>query len=73
MKSSKSSRLRKACLFIPLGLIALCLLGVAASALSNLSLPQHSTTIDRLSDLEKARLSEVLHLRIALGDAVWPG
>jgi hypothetical protein len=46
---------------------------VVASALSNLGLPQHSTTIDHLSDLEKARLSEVLHLRATLGDNVWPG
>ena len=73
MKSSKSFNIKKGCLFIPLGLIALCILAVAASALSNLNLPQHSTTLDRLSELEKARLSEVLHLRTSLGDAVWPG
>lgn len=73
MKSSKSFNLKKGCLFIPLGLIALCILAVAVSALSNLNLPQHSTTLDRLSELEKARLSEVLHLRTSLGDAVWPG
>lgn len=73
MKPSKSFNLKKGCLFIPLGLIALCILAVAVSALSNLNLPQHSTTLDRLSDLEQARLSEVLHLRTSLGDAVWPG
>jgi hypothetical protein len=73
MKSSKHSRMRKVCLFIPLGFIALCLLAAAVSALSNLGLPQHSKTIDHLSDLEKARLSEVLHLRSTLGDAAWPG
>ena len=73
MNLSKPSRLRKACLFLPLGLIALCLLGVALSALSNLGLPRQSTTVDRLDDLEKARLSEVIHLRSAFGDAVWPG
>jgi len=73
MKSSKSFNLKKGCLFIPLGLIVLCILAVAVSALSNLNLPQHSTTLDRLSELEKARLSEVLHLRTSLGDAVWPG
>lgn len=69
----KSSRKRKAYLFIPLVFIGLCLLAAAASALSNLGLPQGSTTIERLSDLEKARLSEVIHLRESLGDAVWPG
>ena len=73
MKPSKSSNIKKGCLFIPLGLIVLCILSVAASVLSNLNLPQHSTTLDQLSELEKARLSEVLHLRTALGDAVWPG
>ena len=69
----KSINYKKACLLIPFGLIILCLLVVAGSALSNLGLPQRSTTLDHLSELEKARLSEVLHLRSALGDAVWPG
>src|SRR4030042_6903757 len=71
--SLKSFSHKKACLLIPFGLIILCLLVVAGSALSNLGLPQRSTTLDHLSELEKARLSEVLHLRSALGDAVWPG
>ena len=73
MVTPRSSRVRKSCLFIALGFIGLCLLAVAASALSNLGLPQHSTTVDQLSELEKARLSEVLHLRQTLGEAVWPG
>jgi hypothetical protein len=73
MKSSKSFNIKKACLFIPLGLIALCLLVIVASVLSNLGLPQHSTTLDHLSELEKTRLSEVLHLRSTFGDAAWPG
>jgi hypothetical protein len=38
-----------------------------------LGLPQHSTIIDQLSDLDKARLSEVRHLRASLGDSTWPG
>jgi hypothetical protein len=73
MESSNRPRKRKARLLIPLGLVGLCLLVVAASALSNLGLPQHSSTVDRLSDLEKARLAEVFHLRDSLGDAAWPG
>ena len=64
---------RKLRLLIPLGLCGLCLLVVGASALSNLGLPQHSATVDRLSYLEEARLSEVLHLRTWLGEGVWPG
>ncbi len=73
MKPSKSLTFKKGCLFIPLGLILLLLLVVAASALSNIGLPRQSSTLDHLSDLEKARLSEVFHLRTALGDSVWPG
>lgn len=70
---SKSFKNRNACLFFPLSLIVLCLLVFAVSALSNLGLPQHSVTTDRLSELEKARLSEVLQLRGVFGDAVWSG
>jgi hypothetical protein len=73
MRSSKPSRLKKSCLFIPLGLLALILVIVLASFISNLNLPQHSTLVDQLSELEKDRLSEVLHLRSTLGEATWPG
>jgi hypothetical protein len=73
MGSTKSFPIKKACLLIPLSAIMLCLIGVAASVLSNLGLPQHSTTLDHLNKLEKARLSEVLHLRSVLGDSVWSG
>jgi hypothetical protein len=73
MMPPKSHNTKKACLLIPLGLIGFILLVGAASALSNLGLPQRSTTVDHLSDLEKARLSEVKHLRTALGDSTWPG
>jgi hypothetical protein len=68
-----SSRKRKACIFIPLGLASLCLLAVVVSALSNMGLPGHSGDVERLNNAEKARLAEVLHLQTALGDAVWPG
>ena len=73
MSSSNMSKLKKGCLYIPASLIVLCLLIVAAFALNNVGLPQHSTTLDHLDDLEKARLSEVLHLRTELGNSVWPG
>jgi hypothetical protein len=73
MKPVKTSILRKACLFIPLVLAGFCLLGVLLSALSNLGLPQSSTTLDRLDELEKARLSEVIQLRRTFGEEVWPG
>jgi hypothetical protein len=73
MSTPKSFPIKKACLLIPLCMTVLCLLVVAISALSNLNLPQHSTISDHLTDLEKAQLSEVLHLRTVLGDATWPG
>ena len=41
---------------------------ILVSALSNLGLPTRSTVVDRLSDPEKARLTEVFHLRKALGE-----
>jgi hypothetical protein len=69
----KSFKSRKTCLLIPLVLFMLCIIGVAASALSNINLPQSSTTLDHLNQLEKARLSEIIHLRTTLGDVVWPG
>jgi hypothetical protein len=71
--SSKPPKSKKSCLLVPLVVIGFLLLVVVASALSNLGLPQHSTTLDHLSDLDKARLSEVRHLRTALGDSTWPG
>jgi hypothetical protein len=60
---SKFPKTKKSCLLIPLGVIGVLILVVAISALSNLSLPQHSTILYHLSDLGKARLSEVRHLR----------
>ena len=72
--SSKNSLINiKSCLLIPLSMIFLCLLVVVASGLSNLNLPQHSKVLDHLSELEKARLSEVIHLRHDLGDTTWLG
>jgi hypothetical protein len=73
MSFTKSFSIKKACLLIPLSISVVCLLVVAVFALSNFNLPQHSTIPDHLTDLDKAQLSEVLHLRTVLGDTVWPG
>jgi hypothetical protein len=73
MVSNRPSQRKRACLLIPLGLLLFIIILISASALSNLGLPQPSTTVDQLSVIEKARLSEVLHLRKSLGDATWPG
>ena len=49
------------------------MVGIVASALSNIGLPTQSQPLERLSRAEKARLAEVFHLRQTLGDEVWPG
>ena len=59
--------------FSILGLTVLCLAVVGFMAVSNQFLPEHSKVIDRLSYLEKARLSEAIHLRQVLGNKAWPG
>ena len=56
-----------------LAVTGLCLVLAAASVISNRSLPTRSTTADRLTPADKARLAEADHLRKTLGDAVLPG
>ncbi|MFP4395858.1 MAG: hypothetical protein ACLFTI_11400 [Anaerolineales bacterium] len=55
------------------GVVGLLVLIIAVTAVRNRNLPTHSSVVEHLSDLEKARLAELFHLRAALGDAVWPG
>ena len=64
---------RKFMLIAALSLTGLCLLLIAFSAISNQGLPQKSTVIETLSEEDKIRLAETLHLRQMLGNAVWPG
>ena len=40
---------------------------------SNCNLPDHSLVVERLTEVEKARLAESIHLRETLGDTIWPG
>ena len=56
-----------------LGFSILCVGIIGFLALSNRRLPTRSQVVDRLSDLEKARLAEAIHVRQTLGDEVWPG
>ncbi len=60
-------------IFVAAGVILLCLVVVIVSTLSNLGLPTELSVVDRLNNLEKARLGEAFHLRTELGEAVWPG
>ncbi len=55
------------------GLLGLLVLLIAVTAVRNRNLPTHSSVVERLSDLEKARLEELFHLRATLGDEIWPG
>jgi hypothetical protein len=66
-------RLQRLVLFAVLGLVGLCLGAVLLALIANQGLPQRSTVVERLSERERARLSEATHLRRTLGDAVWPG
>ena len=73
MQHSVFSRSGRVVLTIVRWLLVACLVAVSVSALSNLGLSTRSRMVDRLSDVEKARLTEMVHLRQSLGDAVWPG
>ncbi len=72
-KPKRLFHLRGCLWFLLVGFISICILTVGASALSNSLLPDHSPALDRLSELDKARLAEALHLRHELGDGLWPG
>jgi hypothetical protein len=72
-KSSPDHPRRNWSLFVIVGLMSICLVAAASSALSNLLLPAHTAETGQLSELDKARLSEAFHLRGELGDALWAG
>jgi hypothetical protein len=73
MKPPTKNKIRRWLLSIVAGILSLCLLAVSISALSNINLPAHSNTVERLSELDKARLEEIYHLRRALGNTLWAG
>jgi hypothetical protein len=67
------NKILKIILFSVIGIFLLCVVVAGISALSNLGLPTHSQVTDHLSDMEKARLAEAIHLHQALGEKIWPG
>ncbi len=73
MKNRSSGCFRRFLLIGILGGSFLCILLVGVSYLSNLLLPSHTENTSLLSELDKARLAEAIHLRQTLGDSVWPG
>lgn len=60
-------------LWVVVGLMGLCVLITAVSALSNIGLPDHSTQVEQLSENQRALLAEYFQVRAALGEQVWPG
>ena len=66
-------KVKKTLLFFSLSLLGLCLGLMALSALSNLGLPQTSLHPETLGEAEMTRQAELFHLRMAVGDTVWPG
>ena len=67
------NKFRKFIIIAVLSLTGLCLIVLAISAVSNLSLPRSSSVVATLSEADKIRLAEAIHLRQEVGDAVWPG
>jgi hypothetical protein len=73
MAVKKTSKARRFIGCSLLGLVVLCLVAAAISALSNRSLPTGPERLDSLTPLDKARLAEALQLKRSLGNQVWPG
>jgi hypothetical protein len=73
MARAGSGIARRWLLRIAWGLLVLVIVVLAGSALSNVLLPSRSEVLDRLSDLDKARVEEAFHLRRQLGDRIWAG
>ncbi len=62
----------KIVLLVFCGLVLLLVIAIGILAWRNRTLPTHSTSVEQLSELEKARLAEMFHLRKTLGNEVWP-
>jgi hypothetical protein len=72
-KPVRNLRLHRIFFLLTAAVVFLCVLGLGLFALSNTLLLSTSPASDRLSDPDKARAAEALHLRRELGDALWPG
>lgn len=69
----KAKRKPRLILVIILSLAGLCLASLAVSFLFNAFTPRPETALDRLSELDKARLAEAFQVRQTLGSQILPG
>lgn len=72
MDGKKQGRFRRVGIIFVIVLLVLCLGTTAVSLITNRSLPTDEMTTAQLSDLDKARLAEIFHLRQTLGNEAWP-
>ena len=72
MRSDRRTRVRRWLVGVPATLILLCLAAAAVSALINRGRPTASPVVERLTELDEARLVEAERVRRQLGGRVWP-
>jgi hypothetical protein len=72
-KQEKSSTGRRWMKRMGCGCLTLICVILILSAASNFFFPSRSNPVDRLNDMEKARISEAFHLRQTFGNSLWPG
>ncbi|MBP7593332.1 MAG: hypothetical protein KBA85_17145, partial [Chloroflexi bacterium] len=73
MNDKKRSRSRRVVAVLVGLLLVLCVAGTAVAFITNHRLPTGEMRTAQLTDLDKARLAEISHLRETLGNASWPG
>lgn len=71
--NNQKKGLRKFVIFGMIFLVGLCLILVAVTVIANKMYSKHSSLVDRLNNTDKARIAEVFHLQLMLGDQVLPG
>lgn len=69
----KRKSVKRIILLVVLVSAGVCLLLMAISFVSNLTTPKTLAVPDRLTQLDKARIAEALHLRQTLGGQILPG
>ncbi len=73
MIQTRSRRFALYALTIVAGMVISCLVLGVIGYNSNQKLPSGPEITDRMTPLDKVRLAEALHLKVELGDVVWPG